>query len=194
MYKYSKILFMVAALLITSGCMSVLHPAHYNRNTPTYKRPIDQYALKFSVLTTKLKLQGVRVIEVGETVSIVIPSDPLFQGRSANLDHSSFYRLNLVADYLRLYSKTFVEVAGYTDNSGYANCVGGEYDAEAAKRDHLLTSQQAAQVAHYLWSKGIDSRMLNALGYGSEHPISNNNSPDNSAKNRRIEIHFQYNE
>jgi len=161
MVKHLNIIFLVAALMLMSSCMSNAHRAHMASQS------VDP-AMRTSVLTMKLRQQGVQVIRVGEIITIVMPSDPLFKGNSANLDHGAFHRLNLVADFLRSYSKVFVEVAGYTDYL----------------ENPYLASRQAASVAKYLWSKGIDSRMLYAVGYDS--------GVSGSAENRRIEIHFQY--
>jgi outer membrane protein OmpA-like peptidoglycan-associated protein len=193
MYKYLNILFGVLVFMITSGCMSTLHRTDYAQNAQVAKQVLDASAKK-STLILKLKQQGIQVVEVGETVSIILPSDPIFQSGSANLGGGCSYGLNVVADFLSLYSKTFVEVAGYTDNGGHADCAGDRNNAESIQKAHLLTAQQAAAVAHYLWSRGIDSRMLNTVGYGFAHPISNDHSPNGSAKIRRIEINFQYNE
>ncbi len=184
-----NVVFLISFLILASGCVNTLHRSQLAKqtvdSTPQMTAQLNQIADKASILTAKLKQQGVQVIQVGETISIIIPSDPLFQGDSANLNHHSFYALTLVADFLRLYSKTFVEVAGYTD---YID------DPSFLKRNELLTSQQAAQVSKYLWSKGIDSRMLYAAGYGSSRPVSNATTmTGGNAENRRIEIHFQFN-
>lgn len=169
MIKHLNIIFLVATLMLISSCMSNAHRAHIRSQSA-------DPAVRTSTLAMKLKQQGVQIINVGETITIVMASDFLFKGDSANLDHGSFYRLNLVADFLNIYSKTFVEVAGYT---GYLE-------------NPSLASRQAASIAKYLWSKGIDARMLYAVGYGSGYSISNNDSASGRAKNRRIEIHFQY--
>lgn len=168
MIKYLRGIFLVITLIFISACMSSAHRAHMTSQSA-------DPAIRTSALAMKLRQQGVQVIAVGDTIAIIMPSDALFKGVSANLDHGSFHRLNLVADFLRGYSKVFVEVAGYTDN---------------LERPYL-SSRQAASVAKYLWSKGIDSRMLYAVGYGSDYPIDQN-SVSGNAKNRRIEIRFQY--
>ena len=174
---FKNIIIIFFILLLTGfsvGCMSAAHRAH------TAALSTDP-AVRSSAITRELKHQGVQVIEVGETEAIIIPSDLLFHGLSADLNCHYCYSLNLIVDFLRLYPKTFVEVAGYTDFS------------RGRDKDQLLSSQQAAQVAHYLWSKGIDARMVNAVGYGSERPVVNSDFIGGDAKNRRIEIYFQYN-
>ncbi|MCB1418090.1 MAG: OmpA family protein, partial [Notoacmeibacter sp.] len=43
-------------------------------------------------------------------------------------------------------------------------------------------------VMKYLVSKGVDAGRLSAQGYGESRPLVPNDSPENKAKNRRIEI------
>lgn len=52
----------------------------------------------------------------------------------------------------------------------------------------LSTARAAAVVAYLVQAAGIDPTRLSAAGYGEFHPRVDNTSPDNRARNRRIEI------
>jgi OmpA-OmpF porin, OOP family len=69
-----------------------------------------------------------------------------------------------------------VEVAGHTDSDG----------SEAANR--RLSQQRAAAVRQALVARGIEAHRLSAVGYGQARPIAPNDTPDNKARNRRIEL------
>lgn len=52
----------------------------------------------------------------------------------------------------------------------------------------LSTARAAAVVAHVIATAGIEPTRLSAAGYGEFHPRVANDSPDNRARNRRIDI------
>ena len=43
-------------------------------------------------------------------------------------------------------------------------------------------------MARYLQDKGLDPKLLSASGYSEYRPVSPNDTDENKAKNRRIEI------
>jgi outer membrane protein OmpA-like peptidoglycan-associated protein len=65
-------------------------------------------------------------------------------------------------------------VAGHTDAKG------------SAQYNKQLSLRRAEAVKGYLVSKGIDAKRLDAVGYGSEHPLAPDLPEDPS--NRRVEI------
>ena len=70
-----------------------------------------------------------------------------------------------------------ISIEGYTDNTGLAN------------RNVELSKERAQSVMKYLIEKGaINPSRLKAAGYGAEKPISPNDSEENKAKNRRVEL------
>jgi outer membrane protein OmpA-like peptidoglycan-associated protein/polyisoprenoid-binding protein YceI len=67
-------------------------------------------------------------------------------------------------------------VEGHTDN------VGGK------TFNQRLSEQRAKSVIDYLMGKGINAARIQSAGYGDTHPVAQNNSEANRAKNRRIEF------
>ena len=65
---------------------------------------------------------------------------------------------------------------GYTDNSG------------AAAHNLTLSQQRADAVKDQLVKMGIDASMLTTKGFGDTKPISDNNTPEGRANNRRVEF------
>jgi outer membrane protein OmpA-like peptidoglycan-associated protein len=65
----------------------------------------------------------------------------------------------------------------------------GHADARGrAKRNLALSEQRARAVVTYLIDKGIDGGRLKAVGYGETRPVAPNDTAENRAKNRRIEV------
>jgi outer membrane protein OmpA-like peptidoglycan-associated protein len=72
--------------------------------------------------------------------------------------------------------KSYAVIAGYTDDVGTKDYNEG------------LSKKRAEQVSGYLKGKGVDSTRLVVFWYGLSNPIVPNDSPENRAKNRRVEI------
>lgn len=99
-----------------------------------------------------------------------------FRVASANLNDESrgiLDRLTVVA--LRC-GEAKVEIGGHTDADGSA-----EENAELSRR-------RAETVALYFTHAGIAATRLEPVGYGATKPVAPNDSPENKAKNRRIEF------
>jgi outer membrane protein OmpA-like peptidoglycan-associated protein len=71
---------------------------------------------------------------------------------------------------------TTLHVTGHSDASGQA------------RRNLALSKRRARTVASYIIDKGIDAGRLVAIGYGDTRPVAPNDTQENRAKNRRIEV------
>ena len=72
-----------------------------------------------------------------------------------------------------------IEIAGHTDSSG---------DPE---QNRALSQQRAESVMKYLTEHGVAPTQLTAKGYGPDVPLQPNTTPENRAKNRRVEFTLQ---
>jgi len=70
-----------------------------------------------------------------------------------------------------------IEIKGYADNQG------------AESLNMQLSKERALSVYNYLKKKGVVNPMTHE-GFGSKDPIVPNDTPENRAKNRRVEIHL----
>ncbi len=57
-----------------------------------------------------------------------------------------------------------------------------------------LSSARAIAVLRYFIKRGVPAGRLAAVGYGEYHPLLPNTTPENMAKNRRVEIYIKYKE
>lgn len=123
-------------------------------------------------------LQGSR-IEIdrrGDDIVLNMPSSVTFGFDSSDLTTQARSSLNEVANVLRNYTDTRVNVAGHTDSTG---------DASYNQR---LSERRAQAVGNYLSQNGVSSGRLNMRGYGETQPVASNDSDQGRAQNRRVEI------
>jgi outer membrane protein OmpA-like peptidoglycan-associated protein len=95
---------------------------------------------------------------------------------SAKLLPSSNKSLNEIAALMSADQSLKLEISGHSDNTG------------SIEKNKELSAQRATSVKEYIVSKGIDRTRINAIGYGSEKPIADNNTAAGRAKNRRTEM------
>ena len=69
-----------------------------------------------------------------------------------------------------------LSIEGHTDNSG------------DAKKNKLLSLDRATNVLNVLVASGVSKGNLRAVGFGAEKPLVANDTEENRAKNRRVEL------
>lgn len=98
-----------------------------------------------------------------------------FDTARATIKPESFAELDRVVEYM-LHKGARLEIAGHTDNVGNP------------KSNKSLSLRRAQACRDYIVSKGVDPERIEAVGFGDEKPIAPNDTPENRAKNRRIEV------
>lgn len=111
-------------------------------------------------------------------LELTLDANVLFSGGNASLSPAASEVLSELADYLREFDNPLT-VEGYTDNVPSS----GRY-----RSNWELSTARASVVAAYLVSRGIDRRRIAAVGYGENHALATNATPDGRAANRRVAI------
>ncbi len=101
-----------------------------------------------------------------------------FKQGTARLDKRSFGTLNEIARALKSNKRVRVRIEGHTDSEG------------PNERNLKLSDDRAKAVRRYLVSRGIGAGRLEAVGYGEDRPIDENDTPEGRATNRRVEFHI----
>ncbi len=84
--------------------------------------------------------------------------------------------LDELVEYLKASNNTKISISGHTDSDG-------------TDQENLFLSQNRSKaVASYIITKGIDTSRISFKGFGKTKPVLPNTSPENKAKNRRIEF------
>ena len=102
-----------------------------------------------------------------------------FASGSATLDQPSQVVLNSAAESIKQVPAAKVQIVGYTDSDG------------TPESNLTLSQERADAVKTYLVGRGVPADSLTTLGKGEADPLVPNDSPENKAKNRRIELIVQ---
>jgi len=100
----------------------------------------------------------------------------LFDFDSYTLKDEAKQTLDAIYEILKEHPDREIQISGHTDNIGKE-----DYNLE-------LSEKRAKVVAEYLLQKGLKEDQISYKGYGSSKPIVPNDSVENQAKNRRVEI------
>lgn len=134
-------------------------------------------------------------VEPAEPAPITVIEDPTADEMMNQLDSSGKAILNIHFDTakssIRADDQSIIEqiyalmsehpeinlsVEGHTDDQG------------EAEMNQSLSQSRAEQVKAVLVDKGIDAARLKAVGHGESKPIAANDTAENKAKNRRVEL------
>lgn len=132
--------------------------------------------IQASKLRQELLNTGVQVQVVDNQIYLIMPGNITFDSNESIVKSSFKPVLDSIAKVLNEYDKTYVNVAGYTDNTG------------SAYLNKKLSNERADAVANYLIMKGVASTRINSAGYGSSNPIASNSTAAGREQNRRVEI------
>lgn len=94
----------------------------------------------------------------------------------ATIRSESMGTLNMVVQVMKDNPDLKFEIDGHTDNTG------------SAPHNLTLSQQRADAVKAQLLSMGIDAKRLDSKGFGDTKPISDNNTLEGKANNRRVEF------
>lgn len=123
-----------------------------------------------------------------ESVTIEIEGQTLMEGESLVLNNIQFKvasaellkegktELNKVVELMKNYPKIEIELSGHTSSEG---------EAEMNRR---LSLNRVESCKKYLSDKGISEDRISTRGYGPDKPIAPNDTEENRAINRRVEL------
>ena len=99
-----------------------------------------------------------------------------FETNSKDLNESSYVELDRVSKLMRDNPNIKIEISAHTDDAG-----SNSYNLR-------LSEKRAKSVVMYLLESNIEIERLISKGYGELKPIVPNDSDENKAKNRRVEL------
>ena len=127
-------------------------------------------------LRQELLNTGVQVQEANGQIYLIMPGNITFDSNDANIKPAFQPVLNSIAKVINEYSKTMVQVNGYTDSTG------------RAATNNSLSLMRANAISNYLRLRGVNGNRIVSNGYGSSNPIASNATAAGREQNRRVEI------
>ncbi|MTG99217.1 MULTISPECIES: OmpA family protein [Myroides] len=126
---------------------------------------------------------GAQVERVGEGIKLILGENSVnFALNQATLTDKAKTNLDKLIIVFKDEPDTYIDIYGYTDNTGRE-----EYNLSLSKK-------RAASVKQYLVQKGIAASRVKTDGLGIADPIASNDTESGRAQNRRVEFGIRANE
>ena len=122
-----------------------------------------------------LRKPGISVQRAGTEVVVILVRDAIMELDAPDISSTGADTLHTIANILKKYNATFIEIAGYTD---------AMRNTDAAKN---LSMDMAQRVGVYLAQDGINTTRMFIVARGAARPIA---AQDNIGRltNRRVEL------
>ncbi len=125
-------------------------------------------------------INRVQSLEMGEQLRLIFDNPLMFRTGRANLRDETLGLKNL-GDFLSNMEDIYILIEGHTDNVPMGP--GGRFSS-----NKMLSQYRALSILKYFEELGVSSSRLVAVGKGEYDPIAPNDTSENRAKNRRVEI------
>ena len=112
----------------------------------------------------------------GQAILVNLPEGVTFDVGSYSLRPEFRATLDKVADNLKQYPNSLIDVYGHTDSTG------------SDAYNQTLSENRARTVANYLSMQGVTPARIRSQGYGETMPVADNTTDEGRRKNRRVEI------
>lgn len=160
---------MLGLLSSLVGCASQPPPPSSPSQPPVYKRQVSQ-----------MKTVGIQVIQHGDRLMLVIPTDLYFEPKSTTVREERQTDLQEMAKFTKYFADTYpntiIRVTGYTDR------------VYSHQTQLALSQSYAEAVSAYLFNAGINPTRIATQGRGSNEPVAEEHAPKSAALNRRVVI------
>jgi len=118
----------------------------------------------------------VELVNNGKALKVTFDSGRLFAANSNTINETSKSTLRKFAESLNSNPNTNIQITGYTDNTGRIDY------------NQTLSERRAKSVYDYLCEQGVSPQRMDYAGKGIHEPVSDNNTIEGRALNRRIEV------
>ena len=152
--------------------------AEVSRLRGTYEALVDD--LESELANGQIEIQQLR-----EGLRVNVSDEILFASGSVRIGQQGRDVLRRVAGQLVKLPHS-IEVEGHTDNVKIRGVLAKRYPS-----NWELAGARASSVARLFESEGIDPARLLVVSYGSTRPVGPNETPEERARNRRIEIRLK---
>jgi len=141
-------------------------------------------AAQFRKLVTQFKTltdAGKLKVVIRENRMIIALGDKiLFDPGKTDLKPEGKDALTQVTGVLRALPNRNFQIAGHTDNAPIKSA--------KFRSNWDLSTARAVEVLNFMIGAGMEAKRVSAAGYADTSPVAGNDTPENKAKNRRIEI------
>jgi outer membrane protein OmpA-like peptidoglycan-associated protein len=177
MHAKMPLMMALASTFALVACQTGQYPQYPGTAAAPPATQSDAYANEQDeVLLRELRLTGVNVSRDGGSVVLNIEPGVLFPTDSAEPGPQARTMLHNLAQVLKRYPSSTIDVDGFTDTTG------------SPAYNLRLSEERAESVADVLTAEGVESFRIQTKGYGESFPKVQTAEGIDEPRNRRVEI------
>jgi chemotaxis protein MotB len=163
------------------SAIGILHEGtHSSTGIMTAEPSSMDAAAQSGKIEASIREAGLEAAYTPKGIQLTLNDYVLFETASARLTPGGMHMLDKVCTIIKPLKRS-VRVEGHTDNV--------PIETPQYQTNWDLSAARAISVVKYMIAKGgFAPRRMSAAGYGASRPRVSNNSAENRAKNRRVEI------
>ncbi len=151
------------------------------------KEKVQKVSTTYQDMVEKMKKEisegQVTISELKGKLTVNMVDAVLFDTGKAEVKQGGLEVLKKVISILKGETEKAIRIEGHTDDVPISGTL-----AKRFPTNWELSAARAINVTRFLQEQGIDPDVLSAVAYGEYKPISDNETPEGRAMNRRIEI------
>lgn len=144
----------------------------------------QKYDMMQRELSAEVAADQVTITRLQGELKVTMKDEILFPEGGWQLNSQAKAMLSKIVPTLVGLQQTRIVVDGYTDDVP----IGPELKQRGIESNLELSSRRADTVVAFLQSQGVNPNLMSAQGFGDTHPVAPNDTPQDRAKNRRIEL------
>ncbi|MBW2382781.1 MAG: OmpA family protein [Deltaproteobacteria bacterium] len=175
--------------LSASLAQQSLELARSQEELETATAEVDKLTSTYTALMSDLEAEvtagEIQIEHLKEGIRVNVSQDILFASGSAKLDPVGAEVLGKVANQLKRTNHQ-IEVQGHTDDRGISGALAQRYPT-----NWELASARASRVVRLMQDLGVPGEQLKVTSFASFQPVAPNETAEDRALNRRIEIRLK---
>jgi chemotaxis protein MotB len=168
--------------MLGNGIMEVpIVPPTTTRQIQEAQDELSRMASDFETYFAENNLMDSIEVELNEgSIMLSFKDGILFDSGRANIRPQAFEVLEVVGNELLNHPNNDIHIVGHTDNV--------PINTVQFPNNWILSASRAINVGLFFIEQGIDPSRISTIGRGEYFPIAPNDTPENRARNRRVEI------
>lgn len=155
--------------------------AEKEKEVESLKKTYDDLVKEMQI---EIEQGDIKITQAVDRLSVNMVDKILFDSGEAAVKPEGLEVLKRVGDILKKIADKQIRVEGHTDNVKIGPTLRKKYPT-----NWELSTARATNVVRYLEDNaGIDPKLLSVAGHSKYRPVASNDTPEERAQNRRIEI------
>jgi chemotaxis protein MotB len=143
-----------------------------------------QYQQLNQTMATEVAANQMQITRLRDAIKVTVNEELLFPSGGWDMPAAAQQTLSKIVPILAPRQQAKLSVNGYTDNVP----IGPGLMRQGITSNQALSQKRADTVMQFLIAQGVNPSLVSAQGFGEQHPVASNDTPEGRAQNRRVEL------